>query len=262
VLNVLDATRLNPLAYSPYGHRPAESGLLSLLGFNGERPDPVTGWYLLGNGYRAFNPVLMRFNSPDSWSPFGEGGVNGYAYCAGDPVNRQDSTGHIPLFPKGYNPFKGFGNRLGLRTPARQSLLPGRESTSSGSNASFATEVARAQEKDQIIASQRSTIESQQKTIAFQQKNLDSAQSTIELGKAVVRDYKSALTQQEALIFKLRTKISELQTDLEFSVHTNPNSDRTTADIATAYGSHSPPQPRSGVLPNHIPHNNTTIRSM
>ena len=64
-----------PIVYSPYGHRPAESGLLSLLGFNGERPDPVTGHYLLGNGYRAFNPVLMRFNSPDSLSPFGKGGT-------------------------------------------------------------------------------------------------------------------------------------------------------------------------------------------
>lgn len=56
VLNVLDANRLHPLAYSPYGHRPAENGLLSLLGFNGERPDPVTGHYLLGNGYRAIQP--------------------------------------------------------------------------------------------------------------------------------------------------------------------------------------------------------------
>jgi RHS repeat-associated protein len=94
VLNVLDVARPHPLAYSPYGHRPAESGLLSLLGFNGEKPDPVTGCYLLGNGYRAFNPVLMRFNSPDSWSPFGEGGINSYAYCVGDPVNRVDSNGH------------------------------------------------------------------------------------------------------------------------------------------------------------------------
>jgi RHS repeat-associated protein len=95
VLNVLDATRFNSLAYSPYGHHPAESGLLSLLGFNGERPDPVTGCYLLGNGYRAFNPVLMRFNSPDSWSPFGEGGLNGYAYCNGDPLNLADASGHL-----------------------------------------------------------------------------------------------------------------------------------------------------------------------
>jgi RHS repeat-associated protein len=97
VLNVLDANRLHPLAYSPYGHRPAENGLLSLLGFNGERPDPVTGHYLLGNGYRAFNPVLMRFNSPDSLSPFGEGGLNAYAYCVGDPVNKVDPTGHSLL---------------------------------------------------------------------------------------------------------------------------------------------------------------------
>ncbi|WP_353852603.1 RHS repeat-associated core domain-containing protein [Pseudomonas sp.] len=72
-----------PITYSPYGHRHSENGLLSLLGFNGERPDPVTGHYLLGNGYRAFNPVLMRFNSPDSLSPFGKGGINSYTYCLG-----------------------------------------------------------------------------------------------------------------------------------------------------------------------------------
>ena len=94
VTNALDANQPNPLAYSPYGHRPQESGLLSLLGFNGERPDPVTGCYHLGNGYRQFNTALMRFNSPDSWSPFGEGGLNAYAYCAGDPINKADPNGH------------------------------------------------------------------------------------------------------------------------------------------------------------------------
>ena len=98
VLDVLDPTRRTSFTYTPYGHRPMGNGLLSLLGFNGERPDPVTGFYLLGNGYRAFNPVLMRFNSPDSWSPFGEGGLNAYAYCVGDPVNQTDSTGHAPSF--------------------------------------------------------------------------------------------------------------------------------------------------------------------
>lgn len=86
-----------PIAYSPNGHRPVASWLLSLLGFNGERPDPVTGHYLLGNGYRAFNPVLIRFNSPDSLSPFGKGGLNAYAYCLGDPVNWDDHTGRSPL---------------------------------------------------------------------------------------------------------------------------------------------------------------------
>ncbi|MEB2519109.1 RHS repeat-associated core domain-containing protein [Pseudomonas sp. YuFO20] len=85
------------IAYTPYGHRPAANGLLSLPGFNGEWLDGVTGWYFLGNGYRAFNPVLMRFNSPDSWSPFGKGGFNSYAYCLGDPVNRYDQNGHVSI---------------------------------------------------------------------------------------------------------------------------------------------------------------------
>ena len=94
VLSALNAHGPHPIAYTPYGHRPAENGLLSLLGFNGEPPDPLTGHYHLGNGYRQFNPVLMRFNSPDSWSPFGAGGLNAYGYCEGDPRNRYDPTGH------------------------------------------------------------------------------------------------------------------------------------------------------------------------
>ncbi|MCQ2991216.1 RHS repeat-associated core domain-containing protein [Pseudomonas tremae] len=97
VLQLVDKAGTQPIAYSPYGHHPAESGLTSLLGFNGERRDPVTGHYLLGNGYRAYNPVLMRFNSPDSLSPFGEGGLNAYGYVGGDPVGFGDETGHMPF---------------------------------------------------------------------------------------------------------------------------------------------------------------------
>jgi RHS repeat-associated protein len=95
VLHTLDEAQHLPTVYTPYGHRRAESGLSSLLGFNGERRDPVTGHYLLGNGHRAFNPVLMRFNSPDRLSPFGRGGLNPYAYCLGDPVNFSDPTGQF-----------------------------------------------------------------------------------------------------------------------------------------------------------------------
>lgn len=95
VLKVLDAIQSHPLAYTPYGHRPLGNGLLSLLGFNAERPDPVTGCYLLGTGHhRPFNPVLGRFICPDNRSPFGAGGLNAYAYCLGDPVNRSDPNGH------------------------------------------------------------------------------------------------------------------------------------------------------------------------
>ncbi|SDB12048.1 RHS repeat-associated core domain-containing protein [Pseudomonas sp. NFACC13-1] len=91
---------LQRMAYTAYGHRTGESGLSSLLGFNGERPEPITGHYLLGQGNRAFNPVLMRFNSPDELSPFGEGGINAYAYCKGDPINRYDPSGHFPIRPR------------------------------------------------------------------------------------------------------------------------------------------------------------------
>lgn len=67
------------------------------LGFGGELLEPGTRYYLFGSGYRAYNPQLMRFNSPDDLSPFGRGGLNAYAYCLGDPVNLVDPDGHVPL---------------------------------------------------------------------------------------------------------------------------------------------------------------------
>jgi RHS repeat-associated protein len=94
VLFIYEKKRLESQAYSPYGHHNQGSGLLSLLAFSGERLDASSGLYHLGNGYRQFSPVMMRFCSPDSWSPFGAGSFNAYAYCVGDPVNRIDPTGH------------------------------------------------------------------------------------------------------------------------------------------------------------------------
>ncbi|MBV4530241.1 hypothetical protein HU719_002135 [Pseudomonas sp. SWRI107] len=63
------------------------------FGYTGLRREPLTGWYI-PNGYRPYDPLLMCFISPDSESPFGRGGINPYAYCAGDPVNRIDPDGH------------------------------------------------------------------------------------------------------------------------------------------------------------------------
>ena len=98
VLHILKTNnKRQSIAYSPFGHHSAESGLNSQLNFNGERRESVTGHYLLGNGYRAFNPVLMRFNSPDNLSPFDKGGLNSYAYCLGDPINNSDPTGNVIL---------------------------------------------------------------------------------------------------------------------------------------------------------------------
>ncbi|GAB7529468.1 hypothetical protein PS3A_18770 [Pseudomonas sp. 3A(2025)] len=70
------------------------AGARTCTGFKGEFHELATGWQLLGNGYRAYNPVLMRFHSPDSLSPFDKGGLNAYMYCGGDPVNQVDPTGH------------------------------------------------------------------------------------------------------------------------------------------------------------------------
>lgn len=98
VLHTLKANQQpQSIAYSSYGYCPGENGLTSLLGFNGERLDRVTGFYLLGNGHRGFDPVLMQFNSPDMLSPFRKGGLNPYAYCLRDPINNLDPSGNVPL---------------------------------------------------------------------------------------------------------------------------------------------------------------------
>lgn len=64
-------------------------------GYNGLLHEAGTQWQLLGNGYRAYNPALMRFHASDSMSPFGRGGINAYAYCGNDAVNRVDPSGHF-----------------------------------------------------------------------------------------------------------------------------------------------------------------------
>lgn len=81
--------------FSPFGAGQLADAAANILGFNGQRRDPVSGSYHLGNGYRAYNPTLMRFNCPDNLSPFSAGGINPYVYCLGDPINRADPTGHI-----------------------------------------------------------------------------------------------------------------------------------------------------------------------
>lgn len=101
---------IRTLAYSPYGYHPISFGK---LGFNGERSDQISGHYFLGNGYRGFNPPLMRFNSPDTLSPFGFGGLNSYGYCSGDPINFRDPSGHFSVSGVLSKIFTWIGSKVG-----------------------------------------------------------------------------------------------------------------------------------------------------
>lgn len=81
--------------YTAHGAAPNEEQASSPYGFAGERREPLTDWYIAG-GFRPYDPLLMVFVAPDSLSksPFGQGGINPYSYCAGDPINRIDPDGH------------------------------------------------------------------------------------------------------------------------------------------------------------------------
>lgn len=85
--------------YTPFGYRHdiTHHPLARGLGFTGQRQDPITGCYHLGNGYRQYNPLLRCFTTADSLSPLGAGGIHSYAYCDNDPVNRNDPSGHFSL---------------------------------------------------------------------------------------------------------------------------------------------------------------------
>ncbi|EPJ2810470.1 RHS repeat-associated core domain-containing protein [Pseudomonas putida] len=103
-------------AYTPYGYVVNSPQKQRLLAFNGQFRDALTGLYALGNGHRCFNPVLQRFQSADVMSPFDEGGINAYAYCGGDPINRLDPSGQSWM-----SLFKGIGNLFG-RTRSRDRI--------------------------------------------------------------------------------------------------------------------------------------------
>ncbi|MEI2829409.1 RHS repeat-associated core domain-containing protein [Pseudomonas mosselii] len=82
-------------SYPPYGALPAAIG--PRLAYCGQAREAATGFYHLGNGYRSYDPCLMRFLSADALSPFAKGGINAYTYCAGDPINYQDRNDRASL---------------------------------------------------------------------------------------------------------------------------------------------------------------------
>ncbi|WP_240478607.1 RHS repeat-associated core domain-containing protein [Pseudomonas cremoricolorata] len=83
-------------AYTAYGHHVGRRE--RRVAYTGQLADPCTQGYLLGNGQRLYRPALMRFCQADGSSPFGAGGINAFSYCAGDPVNQVDPSGHFGVW--------------------------------------------------------------------------------------------------------------------------------------------------------------------
>ena len=96
VLGVWLTDRRAEFAYLPYGFHNQQPDLPDLPAYRGALPDRLLPGYSLGAGYRTFNTRLMRFQSADSLSPFGAGGINAYVYTLGDPVNLFDPSAHMP----------------------------------------------------------------------------------------------------------------------------------------------------------------------
>ena len=78
--------------YTAHGAQAPDASEVA-FGYAGEQIEPLSGLSIPG-GNRPYDPVLMCFLAPDTDSPFGPGGINPYAWCAGDPVNRVDPDGH------------------------------------------------------------------------------------------------------------------------------------------------------------------------
>lgn len=77
--------------YSAYGAS-TTAAHMARSRYTGERIEASLGGYILGE--RLYSPILRRFYKPDVTSPFNRGGVNRYAYCGGDPINRIDPSGN------------------------------------------------------------------------------------------------------------------------------------------------------------------------
>lgn len=94
ILSALGLPAAGAPGFMPFGYRAPGH---SRMAWNGQIPETSSNCYLLGNGHRAYYPVLGRFSRPDAWSPFGKGGLNAYVYCQGDPLNARDPSGRISV---------------------------------------------------------------------------------------------------------------------------------------------------------------------
>jgi len=159
-------------AYSPYGHL-AVGQMVALLGFNGQWQDPISQTYPLGNGHRLFHTSIARFLSPDSLSPFGDGGINSYAYCAGDPINFTDPSGQLSI--------NFFGRRISSKPSA--STLPNIKTKISKISQSNSSDQAKSIQINQQLDKLDAAIKQIGTYIKTQSGRLDSTQFGYELAK-------------------------------------------------------------------------------
>ncbi|MCE0913880.1 MULTISPECIES: RHS repeat-associated core domain-containing protein [unclassified Pseudomonas] len=109
----------NLFTYTPYGADQQKSTGSSYIGYTGLSRMSFGG-YMPGS-YRRYDPLIMRFTSPDSFSPFGEGGLNSYCYASNDPMNNIDLSGHVS--------FKWLKNIFGRSRRKIENLQPAKAAT-------------------------------------------------------------------------------------------------------------------------------------
>ena len=109
-------------AYSPYGYSSGRNKL-AIIGFTGEWRDTQTNCYPLGSGHRLFSPLVGRLIESDVLSPFARGGLNSYAYCAGDPINYADPSGQFRVSLSGVAKFFRPEKKTGLTAVMQENKI-------------------------------------------------------------------------------------------------------------------------------------------
>lgn len=185
------------LSYNAYGEASADLVSMPVLLFNGERYESASECYALGNGHRLFSPRLMRFYSFDTLSPFDRGGINGYAYCGGDPVNSVDPSGRVRVTRWYLKPL----NRDQLRGVLRRAEKLGK---------------VRAQLREQslnLVARSRSVVIDARAELARGRRSLQKLEARAQASPTddLRTKFNTRAARQRALIEKLETEVSNLQ---------------------------------------------------
>lgn len=217
VLAAQAATLLHERAHCAYGYHQADAG--PSAGFNGEWLAGLASGYLLGNGYRLYSPVLMRFLSADGSSPFAEGGFNAYGYCEGDPVNRADPTGH------GFS-WTGVLKRIGVmkRTGQHQRKAEIGKRIHRDAEADKPLRLSRQlaadnNYKDQQIADQRNVIAKQDDQLNANGQEIARLQNELEVSGAQVSVLRAALGELQGVNSTMLTVLGYSAQSVKTIIH-------------------------------------------